>query len=281
MNVILVCVDNFQEYILINIKQLIRLKHEHIFVITNTTFFERFDEYKNQITLVPSEDLIDHFYYNRGRCVDNKFRNGFWGLTSKRFFLIFSFIRRHNLSNVFHIENDVLLYYNCNILLPNIDTTTICVPADSYNRSIASIMFIPNYVILGFFLKRYCRDFNDMVNLSLIQHQIPNLFSNFPICSQVTSHSLEQNFVTKDFLKYKMIFDAAAIGQYLGGVDPRNTPGDTIGFINETSVIQYNMFDFKWLVEQDNIRRPFITINDNIIPIFNLHIDSKDLAKFI
>jgi hypothetical protein len=52
MNIVLVCVDNFQEYILINIKQLIRLKHKNIFVITNMRFFNLFNEFKDDIVLV-------------------------------------------------------------------------------------------------------------------------------------------------------------------------------------------------------------------------------------
>ena len=30
------------------------------------------------------------------------------------------------------------------------------------------------------------------------------------------------------------------MGQYLSGVDPRNNPNNTVGFINETCVIKYN-----------------------------------------
>ena len=46
MHVILVCIDNFQEHILINIKQLIRLNHDSIYVITNSKFYDLFDEFK-------------------------------------------------------------------------------------------------------------------------------------------------------------------------------------------------------------------------------------------
>ena len=116
MNVVLVCVDNFQEYILINIKQLIRLKHKNIFIITNTRFFDLFREFKEQIVLVSSENLDDYYNYKPGKNIDNSFRNGFWGLTSKRFFFIHSFMKQRNIEKVFHIENDVLTYYNENMI---------------------------------------------------------------------------------------------------------------------------------------------------------------------
>ena len=90
----------------------------------------------------------------------------------------------------------------------------------------------------------------------------------------------EYQFVTKNFNKFKFIFDAAAIGQYLGGVDRRNNPNNTIGFINETCIIKYNSYKFEFL-DKENIKKPFINVNDKFIPIFNLHIHSKDLDKFV
>jgi hypothetical protein len=70
MNIVLVCVDNFQEYILINIKQLIRLKHKNIFVITNLRFFNLFNEFKDDIVLVPCENLEDSYNYKPGRNIE-------------------------------------------------------------------------------------------------------------------------------------------------------------------------------------------------------------------
>ena len=69
-------------------------------------------------------------------------------------------------------------------------------------------------------------------------------------------------------------------GQYLGGVDPRNIAGDTTGFINETCVIKYNNYEI-WFEHLDNIKKPFIKINNKQIPIFNLHIHCKNLSKFV
>lgn len=281
MHVILVCIDNFQEHILINIKQLIRLNHDSIFVITNSKFFDLFDEFKNNIVLVNCDTLKESYNYRPNtNYFDTKFRNGFWGLTSKRFFLIHSFMKQRNLTDVFHIENDVLLYHNCDILTPNIDRSRLCVPADSYNRSIASIIFIPTCDLLGSFLDSYVDKYNDMENLSYAQQIKPQLFDNFPICIDLLDHNPVQKYVTRDFKKFNMIFDAAAIGQYLGGVDPRNIPGDTKGFVNETCVIKYDQFEFIWQ-QSGNFRRPFMKFDELSIPIFNLHIHSKNLAEFI
>jgi hypothetical protein len=49
MPVVLVCLKNFQEYILTNIQQLIRLGHKEIYVLTNVELFSYFENYLNEI----------------------------------------------------------------------------------------------------------------------------------------------------------------------------------------------------------------------------------------
>ena len=77
-----------------------------------------------------------------------------------------------------------------------------------------------------------------------------------------------------------MIFDAAAMGQYLGGIDPKNDSSNTIGFVNETCVIKYNNYKFFYNVI-DNIKKPFLLINNVPVRVFNLHIHSKNLKNFM
>ena len=77
--------------------------------------------------------------------------------------------------------------------------------------------------------------------------------------------------------KVNSIFDAAAIGQYLGGVDPRNIPYDTTGFINEGCVFDPSNFKYKWINSE-----PFMVLeNGHEVKINNLHIHSKNLKRFI
>ena len=85
---------------------------------------------------------------------------------------------------------------------------------------------------------------------------------------------------TENFDKFNCIFDAAAMGQYLGGINPKNVTHNTVGFINETCVIKYNQFKFIWITI-NGIKRPFLKTGDSIIQIFNLHIHHKDLHNFI
>jgi hypothetical protein len=118
-----------------------------------------------------------------------------------------------------------------------------------------------------------------MENFCIIK-QKTGLIKNFPIFIVTNNLTNEQKYVSENSVSFPFIFDAAAIGQYLGGVDPRNAPGDTRGFINETCVIKYNNYNI-WFEDVNGIKKPFIQIGDKKVPIFNLHIHSKNLNEFV
>jgi len=243
-----------------------------------------FSEYMENIHLIAIEHLNDSYNYNEHSLLDNQFRGGFWALTSARFFYLYEFMRKYAIENVVHLENDVLIYYNIDILDKMVDKSKLYLPFDTFHRNIASIMFIPNCNIFKAILDRYDFAKNDMENFSIIQKQT-DLIDHFPIFITDLACSPEYQFVTRGFENFHMIFDAAAIGQYLGGVDPRNISGDTRGFVNETCIIKYDQYQFIWNTIS-NINRPFIVISQcegdtRSYPIFNLHIHSKALERFI
>lgn len=277
MNIILVCIGNFQEYILDNIDQLIKLNIKNIYIITDLIFFDRFKQYN--ITLIDANELNEYYDY-QNRCQLNKeFRDGFWTFTSLRFFYIYSLMEKLDLRDCIHIENDVLIYYDIQLLVSSLNKNYLYIPFDTYNRNIASIMYIPSPNIFKIILDQYDIRKNDMENFKNIKSHT-GLIQNFPIFPTQYASSDEELFVSENFNIFNMIFDAAAIGQFLGGIDPQNSSCDSTGFINETCIIKYNIYNIIWEIH-DNIKRPFIIINDAKIPIFNLHIHSKNLIKFM
>jgi hypothetical protein len=79
------------------------------------------------------------------------------------------------------------------------------------------------------------------------------------------------------------IFDAAYIGQYVGGIDPRNIENNksTIGFINTEVPIQCDKFEgIKWIIDENNRKIPTVLVNGENIKINNLHIHSKKLCLY-
>ena len=279
VNIILVCIANFQDYIISNVQQLQRLGHKDIYILTNLCFFDRFHQFEN-IHLINVDELNDSYEFYSKSELDKNFRGGFWTLTSLRFFYIYECMKKYDISNVIHIENDVLLYYHCNTIIDIFDSSYMYIPFDTFSRNIASIMYIPNTSVFKQILDNYDFNTTDMQNFSIIQKQT-GLIRNLPIFP-TCNNSPEHIFVSNNFDIFNgFIFDAAAIGQYLGGVDPQNKEGDTTGFVNETCIIKYNTYSFIWEITDENVKKPFIIIDGIKIPIFNLHIHCKNLYEFM
>lgn len=295
MNIILTCLGNFQEYILINIHQLAQLGHlpDRVFVVTHKIFASHFEKCQSQITLLFVEDLqpvdgcdlISQFQH--GSTLDRNFRNGFWFLASHRFFVLHQVMKQHHITDVIHLENDVLIYYHVDTLTPHLNKECIYIPFDSLQRNIASIVYIPTHDIWQSILEQYNVNLNDMNNFRNIQVHFQekharDLVQHFPIFCEPWHPDPAIRFVSTNFDTFHMVFDAAAMGQYLGGVDPRNDARNTVGFVNETCVVKYNQYRFCWETSSDGGKRPFLVLSpERQIPIFNLHIHSKDLFRFI
>jgi hypothetical protein len=279
-SIVLVSVGVFQEYMVDNIKQLLKLGHENrVYVLTNAKFFSRLDAFAGRIHLVGAEKFLDmdstEFNANRRiKAGDRQFREGFWVHTSSRFFLIYYMMRDLGLEHVFHIENDVLLYHSVDDIFTCVDPSYLYLPFDSPDRNIASIVYLPSHDVLRTVLQKYDFSKNDMQNFSHIRAST-GLVRSFPIFPSGEDPALDA--VTKHFHDFGgMVFDAAAMGQYLGGVDPRNIPGNTTGFVNETCLVKYNQYKFYW-----DHGKPFLRISPTFsVPIFNLHIHSKRLSAF-
>ena len=216
------------------------------------------------------------------------FRNGFWISTTARFYYIENLMKILHLKDVFHIENDVMLYetidnlYNYILKIHNIEKIDkICMVEDSYNRVIPSILFFPNNNLLSEltqYITTTISNSNQFINDMNILGTFPNKYClpTFP----------EKN--------KSIVFDGAAIGQYLGGVDYRNLPNGndqlvkynnpSIGFINETSDLNCSEYTFlKTRVVLDYLNVP-IKVNMmnhfDFHQIANLHIHSKQLYQF-
>ena len=266
MKIILVSVGTFQEYILDNIANLYLFNNKDITVITEKEYFQYFLKYN--IELIDKNELNDLNFNNNSKL------NGFWHLCSVRLFYLYSYIEKYNINNCVHIENDVLIYDNFNNIQFNKDK--ICAPFDCNYRVIPSIIYIPIPSKLKYILDNYNVNDNDMVNLGRFNEDI---IERLPIFNLPYNND-DKHMLTKNFEKYDIIFDAAAIGQFLGGVDPNNIQGDSRGFINETCLIKYNNYTFYWKII-GNVYCPFIQIGDIYVRIFNLHIHCKNLKLFM
>ena len=286
MKVVLVNIGVFQEYILYCIKQLQNYGNNDITIITNSEFFDKYIVLENteNIELVPSEEL-DDMNYHLFSGMSRDFRDGFAFYTSQRLFLIYSYMKYYGIKDCVHIENDNMIYENLDAIFPGSPVSiNVCAVFDSPKKVIASIIYIPSIYALEELLKQYNMGLNDMENLGMRADAIEKL----PIIPLIKDYT-EPNYTigipyAQNFGRFgkKHIFDGAAIGQYFGGIDPRNTTEkNTRGFINETCVVKFNNFNFTWLdSDEDGLYRPYLIVNGDEYPIVNLHIHSKKLSEF-
>jgi len=245
--------------------------NNNITVITASKFFYLLED--PNVELVDCNELEDYSFNNNSN-LDKQFRNGFWHLCSLRFFYIYSYIKSNNLCNCIHLENDVLTYIDFKNFDKYIKQNKVYATYDCDNRVIPGLMFIPNYQAFEPIIKNYNFNLNDMQNLALFDE---NTILPLPIFT----NNYNNHKITKLYNKFNCIFDAAAIGQYLGGVDPRNQNGDTRGFINETCIIKYNDYKFYWIINDKGLYQPHLLCNGNYIQIINLHIHAKSLNRFM
>jgi hypothetical protein len=84
---------------------------------------------------------------------------------------------------------------------------------------------------------------------------------------------------SRHFDEFKGIFDAAAIGQYLGGIDPRNGKNFQ-GFKREHSYLDLDNCQFEWNEDHLGKKIPVMIIDGDKIPIYNLHVHCKNLRAF-
>ena len=212
-----------------------------------------------------------------------------------------------NLENCFHIENDITVYNNfeniSKILLKlEHNDKSIYMVKDSPDRVIPSIMYFTSLEsskkLCSHISETVCREhrfMNDMNILATYKDLIQMPFNP----------ASDSNY----------IFDGAAIGQFLGGPDPRNLghQENSLGainnplikkFINETCIFKMTDFNIRTEYKKPDHLRTFIktysihTRNKNEFiknngenrllnctpttynEIQNLHIHSKQLYQF-
>jgi hypothetical protein len=222
---------------------------------------------------------------------------GFWLFASERFFAIESFLAACDLRNVVHMENDVMLYADLGSLLPaflersprigaTMDSERRCIPGLVFIRDRDALSAMNRHIIDNSLRQRH----TDMEALALFMAAAaPDACSPLPVvpagyAGRFGLRSAEgvpgaSPWYEAGFDRFGGVFDAAALGQYLGGIDTRGEERDTRGFINETAVYDPRNFNLHWKTES-GLQRPYGTVGDVEFPVFNLHIHSKRLAEF-
>lgn len=246
---------------------------------------------------VPIESLAvsqEHKIYNSSTQV-----TGFWRFALERFLVLDDFITQYNLAHIFHIENDIMIYCELEPLsskleedYPNMVATTF----DCDERAVPGFVYISNahvsHLLASFIAKNAYRNTTDMEMLNLFRLAnrkiyadslpilIPKYAEDYPLTNIFKQTAQSAEPFTNHLDHLGMIFDAAALGQYLGGIDPILGESKS-GFQGEASVFLPMHFDFKWIQNSQGLWIPYISYRGIEYPIANLHIHSKRLDAFL
>lgn len=199
--------------------------------------------------------------------IDSVHRQGFWKWACLRLFVLHDVMEYVRLRDVMHIEYDNLVYFDLAWFRAHLpDTARWAAPRLGPKRLLANVFFVRDPEPLRALL--------DFINSCSLENEMRYL-SEFQATTSV--YPLYELPVTPEhphFGAFDSIFDAAALGQCIGGVDPRNRSGNTVGFVNE---------DSPWL----DLQPSWITWNAQRQPVFrtqclvrNLHMHCKQLKLF-
>jgi hypothetical protein len=275
ISLIYINIGPIQEYIYDSIYQSIIVNKDidlKIYIGINEIYLSDFRKelnnwnvFTNNVVLV-NIDLSPSFDFLKEQ--HNGFRENFWLNTTKRFFYIEYIMKLYREENVYHIENDVMLFQP----LKELYNVKLTVVSDHLKRVIASIMFIKN--------TQQITDLNNYIK-SIIEKET-RFINDMELLG---SYSYFDYFNIDPNLGDT--YDGACFGQYIGGVDYRNipefekkTPQEQLfikytnglkGFVNETSIIKPNNYT---ITKRDS---KYYANNSLLV---NLHIHSKQLYNF-
>lgn len=291
MNIILIHIGNIlPNYFYSCINQIRKYYNDNIYVIFNNNLK---DENINKYNLIhiPLEDFI-----NIPRLQEFEFFSfikdygEFWNFAFKRLFILEEVIKQYNLSNILHMENDILIYHNPSEIKFNIiykDKIAVNLIGEKY--ATYAYCFIPHYDSLyqvnnenikilkegkGILLNRYKEG---MVNEMLILHELfqKEIVDILPM--------LPEGISSKNLEYFNLLFDGASFGQYIGGT--HNC--DNIGFFTSQhyagELFKNKKYNIIWNTNLKGFKEPYlIRIQDNkYFKLANLHIHSKKLEQWI
>jgi hypothetical protein len=262
------------------------------------------------ITATPLEEIgisERHSRFRNNSVLDKEFWDGFWSVTTERFFVLDSAIAHLALRNVVHLENDVLLYADLDALAPKLSRTyssaagtfindSLCVPglmyfpdahaaarlADGLVEAVENMDGIP----LPEGLNQHC----DMSLLAAVRRAdktaldyLPILPPDYPapLRDAAGNAPADASLFSRDFDALGFVFDAASLGQFLGGLHPRNAARPSIGFVNPTCVFDPRSLRPRIGIDPKARRVPQILTSSGVHQVANLHIHSKNLTPFL
>lgn len=242
---------------------------------------------KLDVKIVTYERIMDIDFLNLAATNIYKFvnvpvlreREALFMRSFERFFLLKNLMAYNRLSDVLFLELDNLLYDNPTKWLGAFQQKDMAFMFDNYDRCSSGICYVKNTDILTMFIGD-CREFisnstefmSEMTVLYRFYMKNMERIQLLPILWE----GIYPKQVYENSQAYEGIFDAAALGIYIGGMDIALTEGKVIPKAKmRFSYLDYSPFETVWR-EEEGLRIPYIQNPEGKwIRINNLHLHSK------
>jgi hypothetical protein len=239
---------------------------------------------------VPLEDVpvsTKRREFNANSTLNREWRFGFWHYTTERLFVLEDFLAWRKIHESIHLENDNMIYFRLEHMLPILreEYKGLAAPYLGKGELTFGILYVKdlgalcnlNTFLLGM---RHSKE-NEMKLGCHFFLENPSEADFLPVVSnecEVRENDLRM--ATAHGSAFRGVFDAAAYGQYMGGIDERNGDGLNLGFVNQTAAYPADQFKYEWTHFEGSLRFPTIHRHGNSWPIYVLHVHSKHLAEF-
>jgi len=215
------------------------------------------------------------------------FRDGFWFKTLARIFVLNSFMQLHPDRPILQVEADVFLFPNFPISKFRDLDAEIAFPMESNHMGIASLLFLHSHKAsekLSDFTRKAIQDDGQITDMSLlgkVAHSKILKFLPLPTLPFRMQDALNEpdasHLVCDNTLGFAGVFDGISVGQYLLGIDPRNSRGVRILHRSQPS---HAINPDKLVIGLDDKENlVFKNIAENSL-IYNLHNHAKDLRLY-
>jgi hypothetical protein len=286
-------VGTLPSYIVESIHQLRTFSSDIIYLIISDIYSPYIECIKKyDIIIIDYNEVIDNDFLETVKTNLHKFeivntlkgREEIFIRCFERFFLLKNLLNKNNLSDCLFLELDNLIYDDPNNWLNQFSSNELCYMYDNENRFSSGLMYVKNAKALENFLKLMI-DFISNTNEFLTEMTTLSMYyelnkTAIEILPTYWPSSEIPNIAYSNFYKYNSLFDAAAIGVYLLGIDPHHTNGVIeIHKKSAWSAIDYTNLQFEWKTDELGRKRPYVWNGEQWLLINNLHIHSKDLKS--
>lgn len=213
------------------------------------------------------------------------FREDFWSKASLRFFVLLQYAKLSSLQKFLHIESDVVLLGEKD-LLPILDDhgSGVFYPVISGHLAISSFFYCNSIAALEAFVGSFQRakvGDSEMEILASFAKQEPAMAYALPNAATF----LRQARVFSEIAPSRMtgVVDAAQIGHWLMGEDPRNRPGKLVRNRYVVDYGAYSLLEIKSLLSSGlrfdaRLKSPVINHEGVTYPVRCIHVHSKTLG---